>query len=124
MKLRLRKNSLRIRLLKSEIQKLGDQKFIAEQITFTPQQILTYQIEISDSVQEIRSEFIEQKIIVKIPENIALNWIETDLVGIENEQKIENNKNLKILLEKDFVCIDRPFDKDNDDAFPHPKMKC
>ena len=31
---------------------------------------------------------------------------------------------LKITVEKDFVCVERPLDEDNKDAFPHPKMNC
>ncbi|MDQ3751004.1 MAG: hypothetical protein M3367_18600 [Acidobacteriota bacterium] len=54
-----------------------------------------------------------------------------DEVSLRSEQSIENRKQnstsenvLKILIEKDFVCLDRKNDPDNADAFPHPTRKC
>ena len=73
---------------------------------------------------EILAEFRESEISIFLPLEIAKNWIETNLVGLQKEQKIDERLSLQIIVEKDFVCLDRPMDADNLDAFPHPKMKC
>lgn len=124
MKLRLRENSIRLRLLQSEIKKLKDSGKVSEEISFSESHKLIYCLEISEDLQEISAKFENGEIIVKIPVQAAQNWIETDLVGLENEQQINGENSLKILIEKDFVCLDRPFDKDNTDAFPHPQTNC
>jgi hypothetical protein len=45
-------------------------------------------------------------------------------VGFEIEQEIGPDKALTIIVEKDFVCIDRPEDPDRDDAYPNPNVIC
>ena len=54
---------------------------------------------------------------------MAENWADTNEVGLYATQKIGDLTELKISVEKDFVCVDRPLDEDNKDAFPHPKME-
>lgn len=124
MKLRLRENSIRLRLLQNELKLLGKNGFVSETITFAQSQKLIYALKISATADEISARFADGEIIIEIPAQMAENWINTDLVGLENELKIDGEKTLKILIEKDFVCVERPFDADNKDAFPHPKMNC
>ena len=124
MKLRLRENSIRLRLLQSEITKLAGFGEVTEKITFSLSQTLSYSVKVSAQNSEISAKFNASEITIFIPLETAKNWIETNLVGLEKEQNIDDVKSLKILIEKDFVCVDRPMDADNLDAFPHPKMKC
>ncbi|MET0753670.1 MAG: hypothetical protein ABWZ66_09875 [Pyrinomonadaceae bacterium] len=124
MKLRLRDNSLRLRLLQSEITRLKETGSVSEAITFGASQILIYRLQISLEAQAISARFQNNEIIVEIPVEIAGRWINTEQVGLKTEQTPGDGKALLILIEKDFVCIDRPFDADNKDAFPHPKIKC
>ena len=42
-------------------------------------------------------------------------------MGIEGAQPVGGGSTLKILVEKDFVCIDGPADENQDDAFPNPR---
>lgn len=124
MKLRLRENSLRLRLLQTEVKNLSEHGFVAEKITFAPGQTFVYRLEISDRAGAVSADFGNGRIKIKIPRTTAENWIETDLVGLRSEQETSGEKPLSILIEKDFVCVDRPADADSLDAFPHPKMKC
>jgi hypothetical protein len=124
MKLRLRENSIRLRLLQSEMKTLGETGFVSETIVFSERQKLIYTVKISENASRIFARFENEEITVEIPVQTALDWIETNLVGLEHEQDIDEAAKLKILIEKDFVCVDRPSDADNADAFPHPKMNC
>lgn len=124
MKLRLRKNSIRLRLLQNEIEQLRNGRKVSEKIQFNQSQIFTYTIAVSDTAREISARFAEGEIIVEIPLEQTLDWTNTNRVGLETEQKVDESLTLKITLEKDFVCLDRPLDADNADAFPHPKMNC
>ncbi len=124
MKLRLRENSIRLRLLQSEIEQLRQGGTVSEKIRFNERQTLTYTLIVSAAVTKISSRFENAEIIVEIPHNAIREWTTTDLVGLENKQKINENLTLEIKLEKDFVCLDRPFDEDNRDAFPRPTQNC
>jgi len=124
MKLRLRENSIRLRLLQSEVEQLRKSGSVSETIRFSQFQVLTYILKISNDAAEISARFESGKITVEVPSNAARNWTETNLVGLENKQTVNKNMTLKITIEKDFVCLERPLDADNADAFPHPKMHC
>lgn len=124
MKLRLRENSIRLRLLQSEVNQLQENRIVSEEINFGGGQILTYTLKVSDDAEQISACFANDEVCLKIPFAAARNWAETMLVSLEYEQRIDKNSTLKILIEKDFVCLDRPFDADNADAFPHPKIEC
>ena len=133
MKLRIRGNSLRLRLLRGEVQRFGETGFIAETIQFgtSPAAQLIYILEADGGAQQISANFADNKVTVKIPDQMARSWIESEVVSLMCEQPIESGKQnaapenvLKILIEKDFVCLDRTNDPDNIDAFPHPTGKC
>ena len=129
MKLRIRGNSLRLRLLRVEVEQLRDRRRVAESIRFgpTPAEQLTYELEIKSDARLIDARFADNKITVRIPLLMAQNWIETELVALRSEPSIENDaseNDLKILIEKDFICLERKDDPDNNDAFPHPASKC
>src|ERR1700709_1857884 len=112
MKLRIRGNSLRLRLLRSEVEQFGKTGQVIETIQFSsfPAAKLSYVLESNNTVQEISANFADNKITISIPEEIARSWVESELVTLEAEQSIESNATdnaLKILVEKDFVCLDR-----------------
>lgn len=103
MKLRLQKNSIRLRLSSSEILVLRESGLVSEKIQFNQSQTLIYTLKISNKTEEISVDFNGNKITAVIPFDTARNWTETNLVGLENEQKIDENLTLKITIEKDFA---------------------
>lgn len=126
MKIRLRENSIRLRLLKSEVSLLRESGNVTETIVFgvNPTETLTYSLRTSAEVLEISAQMLNNQIEIFLPLLTAEKWTDSDEVGLYNEQKIGDLTTLKIIVEKDFVCVDRPLDKDNKDAFPHPNVKC
>lgn len=123
MKLRIRGNSIRLRLLRSEVAKFGATGIIEESIDFGASK-LTYILRRSSKTNNLAVEFSDNKIIVFVPAETAKNWTETELINLSGEQKISDGSVLKILVEKDFVCLDRPDDQDNKDAYPNVSHKC
>lgn len=131
MKLRIRGNSLRLRLLRSEVERFGKVGRVAETIRFSAETMLSYILESDRNAQTISAHFDGNQICIRVPEVIVRNWVESDEVSLKSEQTIDNNwligepeNILKILIEKDFVCLDRKDDADNADAFPHPTGRC
>ncbi len=125
MKLRIKGNSVRLRLLQSEVADLAATGRIAETTAFgsSAKEIFTYKVEISNDASKISAGFCENEICVFLPRETASKWIETDQVGIS--AVIENSESeLEILIEKDFVCMTRTDDPDKLDAFPNPEAEC
>ena len=62
---------------------------------------------------------------VLIPADQANAWGVTDQVGIAEDISLGNLGSLALLIEKDFACLDRS-DEDNQDTFPNPNAgaKC
>ena len=126
MKLRLRENSIRLRLLQSEVIQLREIGDVSETIVFgiNPTDNLTYSLRISAEASEISAHKTDNQIEIFLPLLTAENWADSTEVGLYSEQEVGDLATLKIIIEKDFVCVDRPLDADNIDAFPHPKLKC
>ena len=126
MKLRLRENSIRFRLLQTEVRQLRETGNISETIVFgiAPTENLTYSLRTSTAAGQISAQLMNNQLEVFLPMQIAEKWADTGEVGLYGEQKIGDSATLKIIVEKDFVCVDRPLDEDNTDAFPHPKTEC
>jgi hypothetical protein len=122
MKLRIKGNSIRLRLLRSEVERFAAEGSISEAVHFGAQS-LRYTLIASPSTETIRSRFDNGEIVIEIPADEASSWAESDHVSIAAEQPI-GGENLSILVEKDFACLDRPNDPDREDAFPNPTEAC
>lgn len=124
MKLRLRHNSIRLRLLRGELSVFNESGRIAEKIVFPDGNALEYSLVRSDDATEVDARIDGSGLILTIPSSVADEWTGTDAVGIESSLRCDDGRELRILVEKDFVCIDRKDDPDNVDAFPNPAVKC
>ena len=125
MKIRIRGNSVRLRLLQSEVAELGKSGKVSEQIRFglSDSEVLTYTLQVSPQAAEMQAGFCENEICVTLPESVASQWINTGEISLAHEKSLADQP-LKILVEKDFVCLTRTDDPDNLDAFPNPDLDC
>jgi len=126
MKLRIKGNSIRLRLLRSEVERLCSADIVSEEIRFgtATDQALKYSVAASDGIEEVTVQFSDNQILVLLPESVAMNWTGGGDVGIETSIDVGNNTELSVLIEKDFECVGRPDDPDKADAFPNPSTAC
>jgi hypothetical protein len=125
MKLRIRANSLRLRLLQNEVTALAQNGALSEHISFGASCGLTYKILSSADAKDISAIFNGREILVTVPKAVINEWAGSLQIGISKDQCRDDAGNaLKILIEKDFVCLERADDPDNADAFPHPAANC
>jgi hypothetical protein len=126
MKLRIRGNSIRLRLLRSEVERFATAGQISETVEFGPgaASFFRYTLRMSPEAKTTSAEFRGNEIAIVVPETFAREWANGTDVGFDREQPIAGGDTLSILVEKDFVCIDRPNDPDRDDAFPNPNVTC
>ena len=122
MKLRIKGNSIRLRLSKSEVTTFGIEKFVKDKIQFADSE-LEYLLNTTDINSEISATFSTNKIVVTVPTQLAVNWVNSEIVGLQHEQILSNGNKLFILIEKDFVCLDNTFE-DQSDNYPNPNAVC
>lgn len=107
MKLRCIENSMRLRLKKSDVDTLAEEKHLAVSIGFPAGAFLKYELRL------VRNEVVEAifdsgLVSIRLPEDKAMEWISSEAVGIEKEIKLPDGQVLSILVEKDFPCKSRP----------------
>jgi len=116
MKLRIKGNSLRLRLTRSEVQRLVEQDSVTETTAFGGAAEFTYAVRTDAGAKAVTAEYAAGCMTVMIPAAQAADWAASELVGVYNEAA----GTLTIAVEKDFACIDRD-DPEDADAFPNPK---
>ena len=120
MKLRIRDNSLRLRLTQVEVERLRRDGLVSARILFPDGRELVYEVESSPASVAPATFYGGDRITVRLPETRVLAWAATDQVSIEEEQLLTGGESLKILVEKDFACLAPREGEDESDMYPHP----
>lgn len=121
MKLRIKGNSLRIRLTKTEVSKLAATGYLEEQTTFLRNQLI-YALQRTEAF-ELSATFEDNKITVFVPATFTKDWPANDIVGIDTKMPLPGNESLYLLIEKDFVCLDETTE-DQSDNYENPGKLC
>ena len=121
MKLRIKGDSLRLRVSRSEVAKLLAGDCLEETIHFTPEAVatFTYALQQETSLSRPTVQYTRNKVTILIPAEQANAWGATDQVGIAEDISLGSLGSLALLIEKDFACLDRS-EEDNEDTFPNP----
>ncbi|MDP6596578.1 MAG: hypothetical protein QGI86_11990 [Candidatus Poribacteria bacterium] len=109
MKIRCMHNSLRLRLQKSDLTILQKTNNVSENIIFGPNQVLTYQLQMADSLDHPEAQYQQNTITVRVPTPIVETWVDTTQVSIQahlplSANNTEGTNQLHLLIEKDFPC--------------------
>jgi hypothetical protein len=119
MKLRIKGNTVRLRLTQSEVATVGEGGRVQELTLFGPQAQFCYALEAVDAPQ-LEAEYSNNTITIRVPRAMAHDWATTELVGLSTEQKIAENVSLHLIIEKDFACLS-PRGEEDSDTFEHPQ---
>ncbi len=128
MKLRIRGNSIRLRLTQGEVARIAKGERVEETLEFglEPHQRFTYALEVSNDSPDIEAQYQHGRITVRLPEDEARAWAHDDSrVGMSGEQSLRHSDgnesvSLMLLVEKDFACLTERRGADDADTFPHP----
>jgi Family of unknown function (DUF7009) len=126
MKLRMKGNSIRVRLDRRDIEGLIDEGRIVDAVRFGPGLAFSYAVETGAADRERpRASYADGHLTIRIDPEDAEAWLADDRVGFDHQQAVDGGV-LRVLLEKDFACIDRPAGEEADDAyaFPNPSAVC
>jgi hypothetical protein len=123
MKIRIKGNSLRLRVSRSEVARLLKGDCLEETIHFAPEDgaKFTYALQQKSSVSVATVRYTENRVAVVMPADQAKEWGVTDQVGIAEDISLGDLGSLALLIEKDFACLDRS-DEDNQDTFANPNV--
>lgn len=122
MKLRIKGNSLRLRVSRSELATLIKSGAIEDTIHFgmAPDAKLTYALRHASAASAIQVEYLPQQVVVVLSTEVTERWAASDQVGIYGSAETRAGA-LEIVVEKDFACLDgNPLDED---AFPNPNAE-
>ena len=120
MKLRIKDNSVRLRLTRSEVDALRANGTVVSKVEFPGARELRYRLESSPASVNPAAFFSDNAVTVRLPESAVLAWVTTEQVSLQGEQLLDDGAMLKILVEKDFACLTKREDEDESDMYPHP----
>lgn len=122
MKLRIKGNSLRLRLTKSEVGKLCTAGYLEERISFGGNELI-YSLQSTETFKEIKADYSGNKISVAIPSSFIKDWEINDIISLDTGKNLNDQESLYILIEKDFQCLDKTTE-DQSDNYINPNKTC
>lgn len=122
MKIRIKGNSIRIRLTKTEVSTLCTNGYLQEKTSFINNSLI-YALCVAENKNELSASFTENKITMFVPADFVKDWPVNDIITLDGTIPIGNEENLYLKLEKDFICIDHT-DEDQSDNYENPDKAC
>ena len=119
MKLRIRGNSIRIRVSQTELASIAADGRVEEAIQFSPEKRLVYGLTVVEQ-GPARVTYESDRVVVQLPRQAVTQWLDPAQVSIDDAQDIGDGESLRILVEKDFTCLAPREGEDDTDLFPNP----
>lgn len=123
MKIRIKGNSIRLRLTRTEVEKFRNDGFL-EEITEFGNTDFFYALQAREEISTLEASFNNGVMTMYAPEFIRKEWADNETVGYDHKMDIGDGKSLYLLLEKDFKCIDAAVTEDQTDNYEHPTGGC
>lgn len=112
MKIRIKGNSLRYRLTRTEVERFSQEGYLEETTDFGPTR-LTYALQ-NVAAGQLTACYEHSNITLYIPNWMTREWTSTERVGFESREN-----DMYLLIEKDFKCLDNVAE-DQSDNYPNP----
>lgn len=115
MKLRLRSNTIRLRMLEGEVKLLAQGQTIRETLP-TPRPF-HFTVQPTD-VHDLEASFDGDTLVIAVPKSWASSWAANN----EEVGRSASSKGLEILIEKDWACTTPRSGEENVGTFPNPTV--
>ncbi len=119
MKLRIKGDSLRLRLTQGEMRTLAERGEAEDRISFPGGTALRYRLRVDHVNDEISASYGSNLIDILVPRPLSERWCGTDLVTLSASLTTGSGE-LRIILEKDWACLAPREGEDESDNFTHP----
>jgi hypothetical protein len=120
-KLRIKGDSLRLRLSQGEMRALAEQGEVEDRVSFPGGAGLRYRLRVDGNGTVISASYAQNLIDILVPRALADRWCGTELVTLSASQPLAAGE-LRLVLEKDWACLAPREGEDESDNFPHPQM--
>jgi hypothetical protein len=121
LKLRVRDNSIRLRLSQSEVELVRADGLVRGSVPFAGSYSFDYVLESSPATVKPEAHISNNVLTVRVPETEIHSWADSEDVSISARQILDGGDHLSILVEKDFACLAPREGEDETDMYPHPK---
>jgi len=120
MKLRIKGNSLRLRVTRPELEALGTAGAVVEIVPFPGGAALKYELRVDSRASALAASYRDNVVRVSVPAADFEAWRKEDQVSLRSSQPTGKSGDLQILIEKDFACLAPREGEDDSEAFAHP----
>jgi len=121
MKIRIKGNSVRLRLTKTEVDTFAREGQCTETTQFVNKKF-QYVLKVKAGITALEADYTDDTITVYFPVEEQQNWATSNRVGYSNKANWNDKTALSILVEKDFTCLDNALE-DQSDNYPNPKLQ-
>ncbi len=121
MKIRIKDNSIRLRLTQTEVERFATSGLVIGTTQFKPGMQFAYALQASSETESICATYYQQRITIHVPKTIADHWTSSEEVGFEAVMHNDTDEGLYLLVEKDFTCLMPRAQEDETDNFPNPQ---
>ncbi len=123
MKIRIKGNSIRLRLTKTDVADLKEKGMVKEETVFSFEAVFSYALFVDADSEEINAKFKDNCVTVFLPEKEAAILTDTEEITVKNSQYNGSADGLFILIEKDLQCLDDT-SEDQSDMYENTKTTC
>jgi hypothetical protein len=123
MKLRCKPNSVRLRLNQTEVAQLVQAGELTERIEFPGPQpaAFRYCVRFGNTPGSGDVRFENGELAITVPSDQASAWANhADEIGLYYNHEIAGGGTLRVMIEKDYQCIDGPTEEIDPDGYPNP----
>lgn len=122
MKIRIKGNSVRYRLSKTDVDLVTSQGYHEEQTVFGATR-LTYALQRKDAEEDLTATYTDNKITLYLSAAFLQDWATNAVIGCEAHMPLNDKDSLYLLVEKDFKCLDDTTE-DQSDNYDNPNQTC
>ena len=117
MKLRIRGDSIRLRLTQGEVARIEAGDAVSESTTLAAGIRFEYALE-SGATDAMTASLDDNRLVIRAPRAALAAWASGNEVAVDCPI---DESSPSILVEKDFACLSPREGSDDDDAYPHPE---
>ena len=123
MKLRIRDNSLRLRITQSELKTFAADKKVECSINFPGGEKMNYLLTWAED-ETYAASFSNGSVRASVAHSAGEKWLSPDEVSIDQNLLLQDGSTFRLLVEKDFQCLTERTEEDESDMFANPNAHC
>ncbi|PSK88810.1 DUF7009 family protein [Taibaiella chishuiensis] len=122
MKIRIKGNSVRYRLSKTDVTILVRDGYHEEHTVFATG-TLTYALQRKEAEEDLTATYTGNKITLYLSAAFLKDWETNAVIGCDARMPLNDKDSLYLLVEKDFKCLDDTTE-DQSDNYDNPNQTC